>query len=94
MVAFLVICLAAAGHHRALAVQTDSTHVRFVLNLIDTVKKIKKAEPEKNVLLSPDEIKQNDALAQALSQMLAVQDISTYALMHHWEKLSDKDRNQ
>lgn len=87
--------LAAAGLFAAEAGAADPAGAppgEFVLELIETVGRVKKAEPEKKIELSPVESEQNDALSDRLNRMLDIEQISAYALLDHWGKLDEKNR--
>jgi phospholipid transport system substrate-binding protein len=72
--------------------QTAQTPTSVITDLLDTVKHIKKAEPDKNILLSPEEEKRNAELSQKANRILDVQAISAYALWEHWDARSLQDR--
>jgi phospholipid transport system substrate-binding protein len=72
--------------------QGQETPSQLAHRLFKTVKQIKKADPDKNILLSPTEDKMNRELAVVLNLMLDIPYISRYALMKHWDTLSDQDR--
>jgi len=72
--------------------QGQETPSQLVLQLVETVKKIKKADPEKNILLSNEEDKKNRDLAHELNRLLDIRHISRYALMKHWDTIPDPDR--
>ena len=76
----------------ALASQAKETPSQLVHRLFKTVKQIKKADPDKNILLSPAEDKKNRELAVVLNRLLDIRYISRYALMKHWDTLPDQDR--
>ena len=76
----------------ALASQAKETPSQLVHRLFETVKQIKKADPDKNNLLSPAEDKKNRELAVVLNRLLDIGYISRYALMKHWDNISDQDR--
>jgi phospholipid transport system substrate-binding protein len=72
--------------------QGQETPSQLVHRLFKTVKQIKKADPDKGILLSPAEDKINRELAVVLNRLLEIPYISKYALMKHWDTLSDQDR--
>ena len=74
------------------APQEQETPARLIIRLFKTVKQVKKADPDKNILLSPEEDKKNRELAVALNRMLDIRYISSYALMKHWDNMADQDR--
>ena len=76
----------------ALASQAKETPSQLVHRLFKTVKQIKKADPDKNKLLSPAEDKKNRELAIELNRLLDIGHISRYSLMKHWDNISDQDR--
>lgn len=76
----------------ALASQGQETPSQLVHRLFKTVKQVKKADPNKNILLSPAEDKKNRELAVVLNRMLDIRYISSYALMKHWDNMADQDR--
>jgi phospholipid transport system substrate-binding protein len=63
-----------------------------VVNLLDTVKEIKKPEPENNVILTPDEEKRNAELSRKAHSYLDLQSIGAYALSEYWNSRSAGDR--
>ena len=76
----------------AFASQEQETPSQLVHRLFKTVKQIKKADPDKNSLLSPAEDKKNKELAVVLNRLLDIRYISRYALMKHWDNIPDQDR--
>jgi len=74
------------------APQEQETPARLIIRLFKTVKQVKKADPDKHILLSPEEDKKNRELAVALNRMLDIRYISSYALMKHWDNMADQDR--
>jgi len=74
------------------ASQEQETPARLVTRLFETVKQVKKADPDKNIRLSPEEDKKNKELAVAVNRMLDIRYISSYALMKHWDNMADQDR--
>ena len=72
--------------------QGQETSSQLVHRLFKTVKQIKKADPDKNILLSPAEDKKNRELAVVLNRLLDIRHISRYALMKHWDNMADQDR--
>lgn len=72
--------------------QEQETPARLVIRLFKTVKQLKKADPDKNILLSPAEDKKNRELAVVLNRLLDIRYISSYALMKHWDNMADQDR--
>ncbi len=72
----------------------DTPPKDFVLELLNTVQEMKKAEPENGIFLSPDDIKRNNALADQINRMLDIEYISAYALLDIWKKLEASDRNR
>ena len=72
--------------------QGQETPARLVIRLFKTVKQLKKADPDKNILLSPAEDKKNRELAVVLNRLLDIRYISRYALMKHWGNMADQDR--
>ena len=96
MTRYLIGCLLAmilaAYAGQAGAGQPRVSPAQFVITLLDAVKKVKKADPENNIFLSPEEKKQNEALARVINPMVNIRNISIYALMHHWNGLGDQER--
>ena len=63
-----------------------------VVNLLDTVKGIKKSEPDNNIFLTPDEEKRNVELGRKANSFLDLQSIGAYALANYWTSRSASDR--
>jgi phospholipid transport system substrate-binding protein len=63
-----------------------------VVNLLDTVKGIKKPEPDNNIFLTPDEEKRNVELGRKANSFLDLQYIGAYALSNYWTARSASDR--
>ncbi len=76
----------------AFASQELETPSQLVHRLFKTVKQIKKADPDKNILITPAEDKKNRELAVVLNRLLDIGYISRYALMKHWDNIPDQDR--
>jgi phospholipid transport system substrate-binding protein len=75
-------------------VRAEATPKDFVLELLDKVQGMKKAEPEDGVFLTPADTAQNNTLAEHINRMLDVEYISAYSLLGYWEKLDAPDRNR
>jgi phospholipid transport system substrate-binding protein len=78
----------------AKAAQAGPAVSPFVINLIETVKQVKKHDPDKNRVLTEQERARNQELAGQINRMLDIDFISTYALLSYWEKLEDQDRKR
>ena len=72
--------------------QQQEAPPQLVLRLVQTVREMKKADPDENILLSPEDVKKNKALAADLNRLLHVRYISKYALMKHWNTITDQHR--
>jgi len=73
---------------------SESVPKDFVRVLLGKVKAMKKADPDENIFLTPEEMQQNEALAAQINRMLDIEYIGAYALHKHWKKLSEKERNR
>ncbi|RJQ49090.1 MAG: ABC transporter substrate-binding protein [Desulfobacteraceae bacterium] len=84
---------AAALSAGAAADPAEAPPREFVLELIETVNRVKKSDPEKGIEVTPAESKENELLSDRLNRMLDIEQISSYALLEHWEKLDEKNRH-
>ena len=76
----------------ACSVQASVTPSSVVAELFSTVKQMKKEEPDKNVLLTPADVKRNTELGQRVDRLLDIEGISAYALWEHWNSRGAQDR--
>lgn len=76
----------------ACSAQASVTPSSVVTELFSTVKQMKKEEPDKNVRLSPDDVKRNTELGQRVDRLLDIEGISAYALWEHWNSRGAQDR--
>ena len=86
----LVAAILYAG--AALGSQPQGAPPQLVLRLIQTVKQMKKADPDENILLSPEDVKRNKKLAAEVNRLLDIHYISKYALMKHWNNITDQNQ--
>ena len=89
LLASLIFAAVTAG---ATVAPVDATPTQVVLTLLEIVKQIKKADPDKNIVLTDEEKKQNEALGKQINQMIDLNGISAYTLQKHWEKLDNSSR--
>ncbi len=87
-----LLTAAALSAGAAAADPAEAPPREFVLQLIETVNRVKKADPEKGIEVTPAESKENELLSDRLNRMLDIDQISAYALLDHWEKLNEKNR--
>lgn len=73
--------------------KADLTPAQVVVELLNTIKMIKKADPDQNILLTPEEIKRNSELSHHVNQMMDIEAISAYALWKVWETQGPQRRN-
>ena len=76
------------------AAPADAAPKDAVLDLLDKVQRMKKADPEDGIFLTPDDLRRNSALAEEINRMLDIEQISAYALFHFWEKMDVPDRQR
>ncbi len=72
----------------------DTAPKDTVLELLGKVQRMKKAEPDRGIFLSPEDVEQNRALAEQINRMLDIEHISAYALLHFWGKMEIPDRDR
>jgi len=76
----------------ACSAQASVTPSTVVTDLFSTVKQMKKEEPDKNVVLTPADVKRNTELGQRVDRLLDIEGISAYALWEHWNSRGAQDR--
>jgi phospholipid transport system substrate-binding protein len=57
---------------------------QVVQDLLETVKRIKKADADNNVVLTAEDERQNQELSRKANRLLDLEGISAYALVDHW----------
>jgi phospholipid transport system substrate-binding protein len=73
-------------------VRAEVTPTQVVGELLDKVKQIKKADPNKNIALNAEEQKQNASLSRQVNKILDIEGISAFALQDQWSKRSADER--
>jgi phospholipid transport system substrate-binding protein len=63
-----------------------------VMDIVDTVRKIKKSDPDEHKVLSPQEKERNGVLSRHVNRLVDIEGISAYALWHHWETQKPTER--
>jgi len=87
-----LVCFPWAAWGPALASGAPAEPSGSVLHLIETVKRVKKSDPDKQVLLTPEEVRRNADLTGRINRMLDIPFISEYALLDRWNALDPKGR--
>lgn len=89
----LVLFAIEMGTRNGSEAQANLVPRQLVKKLLDTVKRIKKSEPDEHILLTPEDERRNGELSRQINQMLDIEGISAYALWREWEKRSAQERD-
>ncbi|MFP3870790.1 MAG: phospholipid-binding protein MlaC [Syntrophobacteria bacterium] len=92
LVLVLASTLLAVGMSRVSEAQAKLTPTQVVVDVLDTVKEIKKSDADESVVLTPEERKRNGQLSRRVNSMLDIRGISEYALVQHWEEQDPQGR--
>jgi phospholipid transport system substrate-binding protein len=76
------------------AAPPESVPKDMVQVLLSKVKAMRKAAPDENIFLTPEQVQRNEALAVEINRMLDIDYIGAYALLDYWKKLNEKDQGR
>jgi phospholipid transport system substrate-binding protein len=88
----LSLLMLGAGGVKASRVDASLAPKTVVEELFSTVKQIKKPDADKNVILTPEDEKQNSELSRHVNRLLDLEGISAYALWEDWNKRSAQEK--
>ncbi len=89
---FLLLFMIGMGTSKESEARADLTPAQVVVELLNTVKMIKKSDPDQNILLTSEEIRRNSELSHHVNQMMDIEAISADALWKEWGKQGHQAR--